>query len=194
MGHHGGRVERDLHFAAPRFRPSTVTLTVLSMSLRRWVREQMSGAEPEGNDLPPRGSLVNSAVRREEVRLRSLGEYDSTTYPVDLAELLRTRGEVLQEFMRLDVATPESRIAAIPRLKELLRRYPHPLLYESLIHAYLDAGRYDEARGVAFAARERRHECEASPYPEIQAEIDGLREWKPEEVDRLREEKEKHRS
>lgn len=163
------------------------------MSLRRWVREQMLGADPEGNDPPPRGSVMNSVPGpgREEERLRSLGEYDSATYPVDLAELLRTRGEVLQEFMRLDVTTPESRIAAIPRLKELLRRYPHPLLYESLIHAYLDAGRYDEARGVAFAARERRHECEASPYPEIRAETNGLREWKPEEVDRLREEKEK---
>lgn len=164
------------------------------MSLRRWMREQMLGGDAEGTDMPPRGSLVNSALGREQDSPRAAGGYDSATFPLDLAEVLRRRSEVLSEFMRLDVTDRDACVAAIPQLKELLRRYPHPLIYESLIHAYVHAGRYDEARGVAFAARERRHECERSPYPEIQAEIDGLREWKPEEVDRIREEIEKRRS
>jgi hypothetical protein len=161
------------------------------MSLRRWMRERMLGGEPEGNDVPPRGSLVNSALGRERETPRSLGEYDAGSYPVELAEVLRRRGEVSSAFMRLDVTDPDGRMAAIPELKELLRRYPHPLVYEALIHAYVDAGRYDEARGVAFAARERRQECARSPHPEIRSETDSLREWTPEDVDALREEIEK---
>lgn len=161
------------------------------MSLRRWMREQMLGAEPEGNDVPPRGSLVNSALGREREQPRALGEYDARTYPVDLAELLRRRAEVTAALMRIDVTDAAARAAAIPELKELLRGYPHPLIYETLIHAYIDAGRFDEARGVAFAARERRQECARSPYPEIRAETDGLREWRVEDIDALREEMEK---
>lgn len=156
------------------------------MSLRRWMREQLLGGDTDGNDLPPRGSLVNSALGRDREQPRSLGEYDALSYPVDLAELLRRRTEVTSAFMRIDVTDPAARAEAIPQLKELLRRYPHPLLYETLIHAYVDAGRFDEARGVAFAARERRQECERSPYPEIRSETDALREWKPEDVDALR--------
>lgn len=158
------------------------------MSLRRWIREQMLGDEAEGNDVPPRGSLMHSALGRETEQPRSLGEYDAKSYPVDLAEVLRRRAEVANAFMRIDVTDPAARAAAIPQLKELLRQYPHPLVYESLIHAYVDAERYDEARGVAFAARERRQECARSPHPEIRAEIDRLREWKPEDVDALRQE------
>src|SRR5688572_27884387 len=118
------------------------------MSLRRWVREQMLGGDAHGNDVPPRGSIVNSAFGREQPAPRSLGEYDAQTYPVDLAELLRRRTEVTNALMRIEVTDPEARVAAIPQLKELLRGYPHPLVYETLIHAYVDAGRYDEARGV----------------------------------------------
>jgi hypothetical protein len=171
--------------------PFTLHSSQFFMSLRRWVREQMLGSEPEGNDSPPRGSLGNNASGREREQPRSLGEYDALTYPVELAEVLRRRAEVARDFMRLDVTDPAGRMAAIPRLKELLGRYPHPLVYESLIHAFVDAERYDEARGVAFAARERRHECARSPHPEIRSETDGLREWKPEDVDALREEVEK---
>ena len=157
------------------------------MSLRRWVREQMLGGDPAGDDVPPRGALVSSAFKRDEERASALGEYDSANYPTDLAELLRRREAVMQAFMRLDVTHAEGRVAAIDRLKELLREYPHPLIYETLIHAYAEAGRYDEARGVAFAARERRRECARSPYPEIQAETDLLQEWKPQDVEALRE-------
>ena len=158
------------------------------MSLRRWVREQMLGGESEGNDVPPSGSLVNSALGRERQQPRSLGEYDAATYPTDLADILRRRAEVTAEFMRIDVTDREARVEAIPRLKELLQRYPHPLLDETLIHAYVDAGRYDEARGVAFAARERRQECSRSPYPEIRSETDSLRAWDTDDVEALRRE------
>ncbi len=159
------------------------------MSLRRWVREHMLGDESEGNDLPPGGSLVNSLLGREEERVPSLGEYRADTYPTELAELLRRRGEVMTELLRIDVADENSRIESIPRLRELLRVYPHPLVYEMLIVAYVDAERYDEARGVAFAARERRQECARSPHPEIRAETDRLREWKPEDIEELRAER-----
>ena len=85
-----------------------------------------------------------------------------------------------------DVADEKARIESIPRLRELLRVYPHPLVYEMLIQSYMDADRFDEAKGVAFAARERRQECARSPYPEIRAETDRLREWKQEEIEELR--------
>lgn len=152
------------------------------------MREQLLGDEAEGNDVPPRGSLVTTAMGREREQPRSMGEYDAQSFPTDLAEVLRRRAEVASAFMRIDVTDARARIAAIPQLKELLNRYPHPLVYETLIHAFVDAERYDEARGVAFAARERRHECARSPHPEIRAEIDRLQEWKPEDVDALREE------
>jgi hypothetical protein len=156
------------------------------MSLRRWFRERMLSDEDEGNDVPPGGSLVNSLLGRDEERVPSLGEYRADTYPVELAEQLRRRGEVMAELLEIDVASVHSRIEAIPRLRELLRRYPHPLVYEMLIQSYMDADRYDEAKGVAFAARERRQECERSAHPEIRAELDGIREWKPEEIEELR--------
>lgn len=158
------------------------------MSLRRWVREQMLGGDSEGNDAPPHGSLVNSAMGRERTQPRSLGEYDATTYPTDLADILRQRAEVTAAFMKIDVTDRNARVEAIPRLKELLQRYPHPLLYETLIHAYVDDGRFDEARGVAFAARERRQECARSPYPEIRSETDSLRAWDTGDIEKLREE------
>jgi hypothetical protein len=90
----------------------------------------------------------------------------------------------------MDLTTRTSRVDAIPRLQQMLRTYPHPLAYETLIHAYVDAGRWDEARGAAFAARERRTQVSRSPYSEIRAEIDRLKEWSPEEVDLLRQERE----
>ena len=158
------------------------------MSLRRWMREQMLGGDAEGNDVPPHGSLVNTALGRERQAPRSLGEYDAETFPRDLADIIRRRGEVTAALMRIDITDPAERVAAIPKFKELLQRYPHPLVYESLIHAYVDAGRYDEARGVAFAARERRQECARSPYPEIRSEIDSLRAWDPGDIDALRQE------
>ena len=160
------------------------------MGIRHWFRHRMLGDDAEGNDLPPRAALVHTALGREEPAPHALGEYDAESYPEELAALLRRRAEVAAEVIRLDVADRDGRIAAIPRLTQLLRSYPHPLVYEMLIHAYLDAGRHDEARGVAFAARERRRECERSPEPEIRAEIDRLREWTPEEIDALIAEKE----
>ena len=59
-------------------------------------------------------------------------------------------------------------------------------MYELLIHAYMDAGRFDEAKGVAFAARERRQECARSPHPEIRAETERLQAWDPAEIDQMR--------
>lgn len=158
------------------------------MGIRHWFRKQMLGADAEGDDVPPHASLVNTLLGREEARVRSLGEYDRTSYPGELAEVLRRRSEVARQLLTVDVADRAARIEAIPRLRELLRAYPHPLAYEMLIQAYVDAGRFDEARGVAFAARERRAECARSPHPEIRAETERLEEWTPEEVDALREE------
>ena len=159
------------------------------MGIRRWFRTRMLGDDAEGDDLPPGVSLVNSALGREEATPHALGEYDQESYPEELAELLRRRGEVAAELIRMDVTDREARVAAIPRLSQLLRSYPHPLVYEMLIHGYVDAGRYDEAKGVAFAARERRRECERSPEPEIRAEIDRLREWTAEDIDELKAER-----
>lgn len=160
------------------------------MGIRHWFRHRMLGDDAEGDDVPPGVALVHSALGREEPTPHALGEYDQESYPEELAALLRRRAEVAAELIRMDVAADrEARIAAIPRLSQLLRRYPHPLVYEMLIHAYVDAGRYDEAKGVAFAARERRRECERSPEPEIRAEIDRLREWTSEEIDELKSEK-----
>lgn len=159
------------------------------MSLRRWFRERMLGDEAEGDDLPPRSSLIDSLLGREEERRPSLGEYRADSYPEELAELLRRRGEVMARLLRIDVASEPARIAAIPELRELLRAYPHPLVYEMLIQSYMDADRFDEAKGVAFAARERRQECARSPFPEIRAETDGLREWSQGDIDEMREDR-----
>ena len=59
------------------------------------------------------------------------------------------------------------------------------------MHAYADAGRFDEAKGIAFAARERRAECERSPYPEIRSETEHLHAWTSEEVDAMRAERQR---
>lgn len=159
------------------------------MGIRRWFRDHLLGDEAEGNDIPPGASLVNSALGREEPALHALGEYDETSYPEELAVILRRRAEVAAEVIRMDVTDPAARVAAIPRLSQLLRIYPHPLVYEMLIHGYVDAGRFDEAKGVAFAARERREECERSEHPEIRAEIERLSVWSSEDVDELRQER-----
>jgi hypothetical protein len=158
----------------------------IKMRIRRWFRSVLLGSDAEGNDVPPSAALVGTLLRREEPRVRSLGEYDATSYPAELADQLRRREEVAAELRRLDVAARAARVAAIPQLQQLLRRYPHPLAYELLIHAYVDAGRFEEAKGVAFAARERRSECARSPHPEIRAETDRLREWTAAEIDEIR--------
>lgn len=161
------------------------------MGVRHWFRQRMLGDDAEGNDVPPGVALLNSVLNREQTGPRALGEYDSGSYPPELVELLRRRENVASEVLTMDVTDREARVAAIPRLQKLLREYPHPLVYELLIHGYVDAGRYDEAKGVAFAARERRQECARSDYPEIRAETDRLREWSSEEIDHLREERQK---
>ena len=105
-------------------------------------------------------------------------------------EQLRRRAEVTDEVLAMDFTTAVARREAIPQLQQLLKRYPHPVVYEALIHAYADSGRWDEARGVAFAARERRLEVERSRFPEIRSEIDRLKAWSPEDVDEMRRERE----
>ncbi|CAN5689039.1 MAG: hypothetical protein H0U67_10720 [Gemmatimonadetes bacterium] len=156
------------------------------MGIRRWFRNQVLGGDADGNDMPPNASLLHSMLGKEEVRVRSLGEYDADSYPKELTELIRKRAEVSAELLKVDVANPEARVEAIPRLQQLLRKYPHPLVYELLIHAYMDAGRFDEAKGVAFAARERRQECARSPHPEVRAETERLHAWDPAEIDEMR--------
>jgi hypothetical protein len=159
------------------------------MGIRHWIRQRLA-EDAEGRDVPPNASIVDAIFGRDTPTPRAMGEYDAKSYPGELAELLRRREQVAGELLAMDVTSRAGRQAAVPRLRELLRTYPHPLVYETLIHAFLDAGRYDEARGVAFAARERRWECTHSPYPEIRAETDRLNEWSPEEIDALRAERE----
>lgn len=161
------------------------------MGIVDWVREKVLSRVLGGQagKIPSRG-LRDAAMGRGAVQGRSLGEYDAKTYPGELQVLLRRRQEVADELLTLDVADRAERQASVEKLKALLHRYPHPLAYEMLIQAYIDAGRWDEARGVAFAARERRIECERSPYPEVRAEIDRLTEWTPAEVDAVRAERE----
>jgi pentatricopeptide repeat protein len=155
------------------------------MGLRQWFRERMLDRDAAGDDVPPRAALMNTLLGRDHQPGRSLGDYDSKNYPADLRELLIRREEVARELLGIEVTNPEIRVASIPKLRELLRRYPHPLVYETLIHACLDAGRVDEARGVAFAARQRRIECAAAEYPEIRAEIESLHEWTSAEIEEL---------
>ncbi|CAN5146806.1 hypothetical protein BH20GEM2_BH20GEM2_03500 [soil metagenome] len=151
------------------------------------VRSWFFGADDDAADAAAlrRGNLMDSLLGRQEEKVHALGEYDASSYPEELRELLVRREAVAQEVIAIDPTDPAARAAAVPRLKELLARYPHPLVYELLLHAYLEAGRVEEAKGVAFAARERRHECARSPHPEIRAETDRLREWSPEEVEQL---------
>lgn len=159
------------------------------MGVRQWVRKRLA-EDAEGGDLPPGASILNALFGREPPPARSLGQFDEKTYPAELTALLRRRQQVADALLGMEITSRAGRIDAIPRLRELLRTYPHPLVYETLILAYLDAGRYDEARGVAFAARERRNECRRSPHPEIRAETERLNEWSPEEIDQLRAERE----
>lgn len=162
------------------------------MGIRYWLKRRMAGEEA-GQDLPPNASIMDALFGRDNPPAHALGEFRADTYPADLTQLLLRRQEVTDELLTLDVASPEARVAAIPRLRELLRVYPHALVYETLITAYIDAGRWDEARGVAFAARERRAECLRSELPELRAEVSYLHEWSPEEVDRVREDSERRR-
>jgi len=158
------------------------------MSIREWLKQRIthSAGSGEGTD-----SFLNRIVfGKETPQQRSLGEYDKRSYPPELVDLLRRRAEVTDEVMEMDFTTAQARRDAIPELQRLLHKYPHPVLYEALIHAYADSGRWDEARGVAYAARERRLECSRSTYPEIRSEIDRLKEWSPEDVDEMRRERE----
>jgi len=139
-------------------------------------------------DPSPVKSLVYSIVGRDEAAPHALGEYTADTYPAEVAERLRRRAAVAAELRAMDLATRDGRAQAVSRLKELLREYPHPLAYEALIVAYVDQCRWEEARGVAFAGRERRWEVEHSPFPEIRAEVDRLKRWTPEDVEELRRE------
>lgn len=150
----------------------------------------MAEEAEDGEDTPPHGSIINAIFGREPPTLHALGEYDHKTYPGELEELLRRRAEVAHELMEMELTSRKARIDAIPRLQALLRTYPHPMAYETLIHAYVDAARWDEARGAAFAARERRTQVARSPYVEIRCEIDRLNEWTPEEIDLIRAERE----
>jgi hypothetical protein len=160
------------------------------MGIRHWLRKRTDEDDAAEADSPPGQSLLRSLFGRETETPRALGEYDSKTYPQELQDQLRRRAEVAEQLVRMDLTDRETRVAAIPELRTLLRRYPHPLAYEALILAYVDSGRYDEARGVAFAARERRIECARSKHPEICAETARLSEWTPEDVDELRRERE----
>ncbi|HEX2094711.1 MAG TPA: hypothetical protein VHG28_20060 [Longimicrobiaceae bacterium] len=157
------------------------------MGIRYWLKKRVAGEEA-GEDVPPNASIMHALFGREPPTTHALGEFTAETYPADVSDLLRRRQQVSDELLTLDITTAQGRQAAIPRLRDLLRIYPHALAYELLIQAYIDAGRWDEAKGVAFAARERRTECARSPLPEMRAEIERLHEWSPEEVDRVREE------
>jgi tetratricopeptide (TPR) repeat protein len=159
------------------------------MAIRHWLRKALADSASDG-DVPSEGRLLRSLFGRDAPQLHALGEYDAESYPEEMEQRLRRRQEVAERLIEMELTDRQRRIDAIPELKELLQKYPHPLAYETLIMAYLDAGKYDEARGVAFAARERRIECERSPHPEIRAETDRLREWSPDDVDAVRAERE----
>jgi hypothetical protein len=158
------------------------------MGLRDWIRKRMAETVDDDGDAPPVASLMYSVLGKDEEAPHALGEFTADTYPGQLANVLRRRQDVAAELMRMGIGSPAVRREAIPRLQELLRRYPHPLAYEALILAYAEQKRWDEARGVAFAARERRREVEHSPFPEIRSEIARLTAWDPEEVETLRRE------
>jgi len=158
------------------------------MSIREWLKQRIThnAGSGEGSD-----SFLNRLVfGKETPQQRALGEYDKRSYPPELVDLLRRRAEVTDEVMEMDFTTAQARRDAIPHLQRLLHKYPHPVVYEALIHSYADSGRWDEARGVAYAARERRLECSRSSYPEIRSEIDRLKEWSPADVDEMRLERE----
>lgn len=159
------------------------------MGLRTWIRARMADPALPDGDAAPLKALVYSLVGAEdEGSVRALGEYTAGTYPAEVAGQLRRRAEVAAALRGMDLGSREGRAQAVTRLKELLRVYPHPLAYEALILAYVDQCRWDEARGVAFAARERRWEVEHSRWPEIRSEIDRLSAWTPDDVEDLRRE------
>lgn len=157
------------------------------MGLRDWIRTRMADAAEEG-DSAPVTSLLHSVLGKQEEPAHALGEYTSATYPPALAEALRRRNAVAAELRGMNIATVSGRREQSGRLAELLQVYPHPMAYDALILAFVDQRRWDEARGVAFAARERRWEVEHSPWPEIRSEIDRLKAWSPDDVDELRRE------
>jgi hypothetical protein len=159
------------------------------MGLRDWVQRRMANYDG-GAEIPALTSVAHAWLSTEAPREHALGEYDAESYPTELTELLRRRAEVSEALLETELSTADGRVSAIPRLQSLLRIYPHPLVYEALILAYADAGRWDEARGVSYAARDRRRECEKSPFPELRMETDRLRIWTAEDIEELRKERE----
>lgn len=159
------------------------------MGIRQWIRQQLRERADENGDLPAGASFLYN-LADEEGAVHALGEFTALTYPQQLAELLRRREDVTAELMTLDLGSRDGRRAAVPRLQELLHRYPHPLAYDALILAYVDQARWDDARGAAYAARERRLECEQSPWPEIRTECAALKAWTPEDIELIRQERE----
>jgi hypothetical protein len=158
------------------------------MGIRSWLGRRFGA--PEGDDRPPRRSVLTTLLGRDAPGGRSLGEFDRASYPADLREALARREDVAAELREMDLTSRAARVEAIPRLRDLLGRYPHPLAYEALIQAYIDDGRWDEARGAAFAARERRKQVAGSTFPEIRLEVDRLPGWTPQEIEELRRERE----
>jgi len=156
------------------------------MGIRQWLRQQIRERAGENGELPAGASFLYGLTEDELEKMHALGEFTALTYPQQLAELLRRRGDVTAELMTMDLGNKDARRAAIPRLQELLHRYPHPLAYDALILAYVDQARWDNARGAAFAARERRLECESSPWPEIRTECGALKAWAPEDIEPIR--------
>lgn len=157
------------------------------MGLRTWIRARMADPAPEA-DVAPVKALVYSLVGPDDGTPHALGDYTAATFPADVAQQLQRRARVATELRAMDLGSRDGRAQSVQRLKELLRVYPHPLAYEALILAYVDQCRWDDARGVAFAARERRWEVEHSPHPEIRSEIDRLKAWTPDDVEDLRRE------
>src|SRR5690606_16910804 len=107
------------------------------MSIRRWFRERMGQDEARAGDPPPGTALVDAVLGPPAERSSWLGDCTSETYPHELREMLLRRQEVTRQLVEPDLTTPAARIAAIPRLRELLSRYPHPLVYDALINAYI---------------------------------------------------------
>jgi hypothetical protein len=158
------------------------------MGLREWMQRRM--AQYDGRaELPAHASLMHAWFTDEPRRPAPGAEYGAEGLPAELAAQLERREQVTAALLEMDLASADARVEAIPRLRELLRVYPHPVAYEALILAYGEADRWDEARGVAFAARDRRRECARSPFPELRMETDRLRDWTPEDVDELRRER-----
>jgi hypothetical protein len=159
------------------------------MALREWVQRRMAGYDG-GRTIPAYLSALHAIFTDRDEDDTPPAEPHTAGYSAELEGLLRRRDQVTRALLALELTTARGRVEAIPRLRELLREYPHPLVYEALINAYVDSARWDEARGLAYAARERRRECERSPYLEVRLETDRLREWSVEEVDELRREHE----